>query len=106
MLSHFNLVRVCATLWTIARQALLSMGFSSKNTGVGRHALLQGIFLTQGSNLGLWCLPHWQAGSLPLPPLLPVCHLGECRMAPYSFQHPQNSTSAWHAAGGKNGCGM
>ena len=26
-----------------------------KNTGVGCHALLQGIFLTQGSNLGL---PH------------------------------------------------
>ena len=27
----------------------------SKNTGVGCHALLQGIFLTQGSNLGLPC---------------------------------------------------
>ena len=30
-------------------------GFSSKNTGVGCHALLQGIFPTQGSNPGL---PH------------------------------------------------
>ena len=29
------------------------MGFSSKNTGVGCPALLQGVFLTQGSNLGL-----------------------------------------------------
>ena len=28
VLSHFNLVRLCVTLWTIARQALLSMGFS------------------------------------------------------------------------------
>ena len=37
-----------------------------KNTGVGCHALLQGIFLTQGLNLGLLCLLHWQAGSLPL----------------------------------------
>ena len=31
-----------------------------KKTGVGCHALLQGIFLTQGLN------PCWQAGSLPL----------------------------------------
>ena len=42
-------------LWTVARQAPLSMGFSLQNTGVGCHALLQGIFLTQGSNL---CLLH------------------------------------------------
>ena len=39
-----------------------------KNTGVGCHALLQGIFLTQGSNPGLLRLLHWQAGSLPLAP--------------------------------------
>ena len=39
-----------------------------KNTGVGSHALLQGIFLTQGSNLRLLHLLHWQAGSLPLVP--------------------------------------
>ena len=26
------------------------------------------IFLTQGSYLSLWCLLHWQAGSLPLVP--------------------------------------
>ena len=37
-------------LCTVARQAPLSMGFSSKNTGVGCRFLLQGIFLTQGSN--------------------------------------------------------
>ena len=36
-----------------------------KNTGVGFHALLQGIFPTQGLNPGLLCLLHWQAGSLP-----------------------------------------
>ena len=34
-----------------------SMGFSSKNTGVGYHALLQGIFPTQGSNLHLLTSP-------------------------------------------------
>ena len=38
----------------------------SKNTGVGCHALLQGIFLTQGSNPSLLCLLHLHAGSLPL----------------------------------------
>ena len=37
--------------------------FSSKNTRVGCHFLLQGIFLTQ--KLNLWFL-HWQADSLPL----------------------------------------
>ena len=37
--------------------------FPGKNTGVGYHFLLQGIFLTQGLNT---CLLHWQADSLPL----------------------------------------
>ena len=36
-----------------------------KNTGIGCYALLQGIFLTQGSNLCLLCLLHWQVCSLP-----------------------------------------
>ena len=35
---------------------------SGKNTGVGCHALFQGIFLTQGSNPHLLHLLHWQAG--------------------------------------------
>ena len=39
-----------------------------ENTGVGCHALLQRIFPTQGSNLHLLCLLHWQVGSLPLAP--------------------------------------
>ena len=39
-----------------------------KNTGVGCHAFLQGIFSTQGSNLYLLCLLHLQADSLPLAP--------------------------------------
>ena len=37
-----------------------------KNTGVGCHPLLQGIFPTQGSNPRLLCLLHWQVGSLGL----------------------------------------
>ena len=39
-----------------------------KNTEVGCHALLQGIFPIQGSNWHLLHLPHWQASSLPLAP--------------------------------------
>ena len=39
-----------------------------KNTGVGCHSLLQGIFLTQGSNPHFLHLLHQQAGSLPLAP--------------------------------------
>ena len=35
----------------------------SKNTRVGCHVLLQGIFLTQGLNLCLWRPLHWQADS-------------------------------------------
>ena len=38
--------------------------FPGKNTGVGCHFLLQGIFQTQGLNPGLLPLLHWQAGSL------------------------------------------
>ena len=37
-----------------------------KNTGVGCHFLLQGVFLIQELNLDLLCLLHWQADSLPL----------------------------------------
>ena len=41
--NHFSCVWLCVTLWTVARQAPLSMGF---HTGVGCQALLQGIFPT------------------------------------------------------------
>ena len=42
--------------------------FRGKNTAVGCHFLLQGIFLTQGQNPCLLCLLHWQEDSLPLQP--------------------------------------
>ena len=52
-----------ATPWAIAHQAPLYIDFPGNNTGVGCYFLLQGVFLTQESNLGL---PHCQAGSSPL----------------------------------------
>ena len=45
---------------------LCSWDSSGKNTTVGCHSLHQGIFLTQGWNLHLLCLLHWQAGFLPI----------------------------------------
>ena len=66
--SHFSLVQLCATLWTVAHQASVSMRFSGRNTGVGCHAHLRGIFPTQGSSQHLLHFLHWQAGSLPVTP--------------------------------------
>ena len=37
---------------------------AGKNTEMCCHALLQGFFLTQGSNPHLLCLLHWHVGSL------------------------------------------
>ena len=47
----------------IALQAPLTIGFPGKNTGVGCHFPLQGIFLIQGWNTTIL---SWQADSLPL----------------------------------------
>ena len=52
------------TPWTVALQVPLSVGFPSKNTGMGCCFLLQGIFPTQGSNPCLLRLLYWQADSL------------------------------------------
>ena len=55
-----------ATPWTIAHQALLSLGFPVKNTEMGCHFFLHGIFLKQGSNPCFLHLLHWQVDSLLL----------------------------------------
>ena len=44
MLSLLSHVWLFVTQWTVGPQTPLSMGFFNKNTGVGCHALLQGIF--------------------------------------------------------------
>ena len=45
-----------------ARQAALHVGFPGRPPGADSHPLLQGTFLTWGSNL---CLLQWQADSRP-----------------------------------------
>ena len=47
-----------ATLWTVALQAPLSMGFSRQEYWSGLPGLPQGIFPTQGLNPCLLCLLH------------------------------------------------
>ena len=98
-----------------------------KNTGVGCHALLQGIFMTQGLNPHLLQLLHWQADSLSLaPPGKPyrfkaiplkspmpwfielkqitlkfICNLGTlefCNQSPYESTPPNNSWQLPHKA--------
>ena len=65
ILSHFSHVQFFVALLTVDCQAIYVCPWDSagKNSGVGCHALLQGIFLTQGLDLHLLCLLHWQEGS-------------------------------------------
>ena len=60
VLSH---VQLLATLWTVAHQAPLSIGFPRQEYWSGLSLPSSGIFPDQGSNL---CLLHLQVDSLPL----------------------------------------
>ena len=77
--------KLCPTFlwpaWTVVRQVPLSIGFPGKNTRVVCHFLLQGIFLTQGSNLHLL---HYQADSLLL---LFSCSSVSYSLWPHGLQH-------------------
>ena len=80
--SHFP---PCMLSWSVRSYSLQSFGlyparllslwdFSGKNTGVGCHFLLQGIFLTQGSSshllLGRWILRHLGSPFIDRAPVL------------------------------------
>ena len=60
--------------------------YPSKNTGVGCHFLLQGIFLTQGLNP---CLLHWQEDSLPLSHQCVVITARSDSVIPWTIAHLQ-----------------
>ena len=53
-------------LWTVARQTPLSMGFPRQEYWSGLAFPSPGDLLTQGSNLCVLWLLHWQVGSSPL----------------------------------------
>ena len=58
VLSCFSHVWLFVTPWTIATGLLCPWDSPGKNTGVGCHALLQGILPIQGSSPLLLCLLH------------------------------------------------
>ena len=77
---HCLVIKSSPTLWQLhglqPTRLLCPWDFPGKNTGVGYHFLLQGIFLTQGSSLHLL---YWQLDTLPLshqgrPPLALLPH--------------------------------
>ena len=82
-----------------------------KNTGVGCHFLFQGIFLTQGLNLGLL---HWQADSLPLshqgsPSSITACTVFSCSVVSSSLRpnglQPTRLLCPWDFPGKSTGVG-
>ena len=65
LVSVLGRVRLFVTPWLWPARLLCPWDYPGMNTAVG-YSFLLGIFLTQGSNLRLWRLLHWQADSLPL----------------------------------------
>ena len=90
-------------LITKVNKFLCPWDFPGKNTGVGCHFLLQGIFLTQGLNPCLFHLPHWQVSSLPLaqprkPPQRSSCQLIMSRGEKIGIWHTCDlGTHAWYS---------
>ena len=96
--------------------------FPGKNTGMGCHFLLQGIFSSQGLNSCLLRLLHWQAGSLPLespgkphlkmmitwvglPLVIRDCrdHTSYKKRAKLRFVCTEELISSWHAGSDRSG---
>ena len=76
--------RFFASLWTVTRQAPLSMGFPGKDTGVGCHFLLQGILLTQGSN----CISSFAGGFFTTEPPGKLTQVHRAEFIPWSCNSP------------------
>ena len=84
MLSCFSHVWLFVILWTVVIKLLCPRDSPGKNTGVGCHILLQGIFPTQRLNLRLLYLCYWQAGSLPLVLKYTILTILECSSVVFS----------------------
>ena len=88
-LSHFSCVQLFVTLWTIVHQAH-SQDSPGKNTGMGCHALLQGIFSTQESNPHLLRLLHCRQI------LHPLSHLGSPLKSAGTEYKPETTNNSFH----------
>ena len=87
-----------ATPWTVAHQAPLSMEFSRQEYWNGLSFPFPGDLPTQGSNLPLLCLRHWQAGyfyffKLPAPPNPPSI---SCSQSENSLPHNSCASQRMH----------
>ena len=73
LVSRFSRVRLCATLWTVAHQAPLSMGFASQEYWSGLPCPPPGVLPDPGIEPESPVSPALQADSLPaeLPGSLP-----------------------------------
>ena len=98
MLRHSSQPSLCNTMDYSPPGSSVHGNSPGKNTGVGCHALLQGIFPTQGSNPGL---PHW--GQI----LDHLSHQGSPRIlewVAYPFSRgtsrPRNPTGVFRITGG------
>ena len=69
MLACFSHVWLCATQWTVARQAPLSMGFFRQESWNGLSFPPPGNLPDTDQTHVSYVLGIWQAGSLPLSPL-------------------------------------
>ena len=68
IVSHFSHVQLFATPWTVAHQAPLSMGLSRQESWSGLLCPAPGDLPNREIEPNLFCLLHWQVGSLPLAP--------------------------------------
>ena len=76
---------LCACVCSVVLDSV-TWDFSGKSTGMGCHFLLQGIVSTQGLNLSLLRLLHWQEVDS-----LPLSHLG----SPISGHLANRITGRW-----------
>ena len=68
VLGRFSCVWLCATLWAVAHQAPLSMGFSRQEYWSGLPCPTPGDLPNPGIKSMSLTFLHWQKGSLPLAP--------------------------------------
>ena len=91
---------------------LFTWNFPGKNTSVGCHFLLQGIFLTQGSNLsllhllyqqaGLYCWATWDVLFILFPRFIFIEHRFYCQtseLSPVIFYHFNIQSFLFHSVG-------
>ena len=80
--------------WTIAASLFCPWDSPGKNTEMGCHFLLWEILPTEGSKPHLFCLLHWQAGSLPLAqPGKPYPHTDQTTNGPQVIPGHRSSSS-------------